>query len=70
MERGTLLTDAIMLSLFFLAWTRYRGMNIEEVAHSDPSAIITTPIDFEKGLNDKDAYDIAVKIGVESESSR
>ena len=46
------------------------GMNIEEVAHSDPSAIITTPISYANGLSDKDAYDVAVKIGVESESSR
>ena len=27
------------------------GMNIEDVAKDDPSAIITTPIDFEKGLS-------------------
>jgi succinyl-CoA synthetase beta subunit len=46
------------------------GMNIEEVAHDDPSAIITTPIDFEKGLSDAEAYDVAVKIGIESEESR
>lgn len=46
------------------------GMNIEEVAHSDPSAIITTPISYANGLSDSEAYEIAVKIGVESESSR
>ena len=46
------------------------GMNIEEVAHSDPSAIITTPISYANGLSDKDAYDVAVKIGIESELSR
>ncbi|KAL7409990.1 succinyl-CoA synthetase beta chain SSC-beta [Mrakia frigida] len=46
------------------------GMNIEEVAHSDPSAIITTPISYANGLSDKDAYDVAVKIGIESEASR
>lgn len=46
------------------------GMNIEEVAHDSPEAIITTPISYEHGLSDKDAYDVAVKIGVESESSR
>lgn len=45
-------------------------MNIEEVAHSDPDAIITTPISYENGLSDAEAYEIAVKIGVESESSR
>ena len=45
-------------------------MNIEEVAHSDPDAIITTPISYANGLSDAEAYEIAVKIGVESESSR
>ncbi|KAF8203248.1 succinyl-CoA synthetase beta chain, SSC-beta [Pholiota molesta] len=31
------------------------GMNIEEVAAKDPSAIITTPIDFKKGLSKEEA---------------
>ncbi|CED84980.1 succinate-ligase (adp-forming) [Phaffia rhodozyma] len=46
------------------------GMNIEEVAHDSPEAIITTPISYEHGLTDAEAYEVAVKIGVESESSR
>lgn len=39
------------------------GMNIEEVAAKDPTAIITMPIDFEKGLNREDALAVAQKLG-------
>jgi succinyl-CoA synthetase beta subunit len=39
------------------------GMNIEEVAAKDPSAIITTPINFEKGLSKEEAITIAQKLG-------
>ncbi|PPQ90397.1 hypothetical protein CVT25_014915 [Psilocybe cyanescens] len=39
------------------------GMNIEEVAAKDPDAIITTPIDFEKGLSKEEAIAIAQKLG-------
>ncbi|TFK20161.1 succinate-CoA ligase [Coprinopsis marcescibilis] len=39
------------------------GMNIEEVAAKDPSAIITTPINFEKGLSKPEAIEIAKKLG-------
>ncbi|KAL9715775.1 succinate--CoA ligase beta chain [Leucoagaricus gongylophorus] len=39
------------------------GMNIEEVAAKDPSAIITTPIDFEKGLSNAEAVEVAKKLG-------
>src|SRR5271154_2083496 len=39
------------------------GMNIEEVAAKDPDAIITVPIDFEKGLSDSEAADLANKLG-------
>lgn len=39
------------------------GMNIEEVAAKDPSAIITTPIDFEKGLSKEEAIEVAKKLG-------
>lgn len=42
------------------------GMNIEEVAAKDPTAIITTPIDFEKGLSKDEAITIAKKIGFQS----
>ena len=39
------------------------GMNIEEVAAKDPDAIITTPIDFEKGLSREEAIGVAQKLG-------
>ena len=46
------------------------GMNIEEVAHNDPSAIITTPIDFEKGLAQADAEALALKLGFTTSESQ
>ena len=45
------------------------GMNIEEVAAKDPSAIITTPIDFEKGLSDAEAAALAEKLGFASKDA-
>lgn len=39
------------------------GMNIEEVAAKDPSAIITTPIDAEKGVNPAVALELARTLG-------
>ncbi|KAJ4476709.1 succinyl-CoA synthetase beta chain SSC-beta [Lentinula aciculospora] len=39
------------------------GMNIEEVAAKDPSAIITTPINYETGLTKFEALAIAGKLG-------
>lgn len=46
------------------------GMNIEEVAAKDPSAIITTPIDFAKGLSQSAAHDVAVKLGFKSSQAQ
>lgn len=46
------------------------GMNIEEVAAKDPSAIITTPIDFEKGLSKEEAVSVAKKLGFKTEKSQ
>jgi succinyl-CoA synthetase beta subunit len=46
------------------------GMNIEEVAAKDPNAIITTPIDFEKGISASEAADLAAKLGFSSDSAR
>jgi succinyl-CoA synthetase beta subunit len=46
-----------------LVTSRQGGMNIEEVAASDPSAIITTPIDFESGLSASKARELADKLG-------
>ncbi|KAI0762651.1 succinate-CoA ligase [Fomes fomentarius] len=42
------------------------GMNIEEVAAKDPKAIITIPINFEKGLSKAEALDLAKKLGFKS----
>jgi len=42
------------------------GMNIEEVAAKDPNAIITTPVDFEKGLSLTQGLDVAKKLGFSS----
>lgn len=39
------------------------GMNIEEVAAKDPSAIITTPINFNTGLTKPEALAVAGKLG-------
>jgi len=46
------------------------GMNIEEVAAKDPSAIITTPIDFHKGLSKEEAVGVAKKLGFSSEKTQ
>lgn len=43
------------------------GMSIEDVAAENPDAIITTPISFEKGLDQKTALDVAKKLGFSSE---
>ena len=43
------------------------GMNIEEVAAKDPKAIITTPIDFDKGLSVEEGKAIAAKLGFKPE---
>ncbi|MFL6710134.1 MAG: ADP-forming succinate--CoA ligase subunit beta [Massilia sp.] len=44
------------------------GMDIEEVAHSNPEKIHTIAIDPSVGLTDAEADDIATKIGVPAES--
>jgi succinyl-CoA synthetase beta subunit len=46
------------------------GMNIEEVAAKDPSAIITTPVDFEKGLSIQAGVDLAKKLGFKTEQTQ
>jgi succinyl-CoA synthetase beta subunit len=46
------------------------GMNIEEVAAKDPNAIITTPIDFEKGLSREEAIGVAKKLGFSGENTQ
>ncbi|KIM67073.1 hypothetical protein SCLCIDRAFT_108820 [Scleroderma citrinum Foug A] len=44
------------------------GMNIEEVAAKDPNAIITTPIDSEKGVDPAVAVELAKKLGFKGEA--
>lgn len=39
------------------------GMNIEDVAHDTPEAIITTALDFEKGISHTEAVELAKKLG-------
>ena len=46
------------------------GMNIEDVAKEDPSAIITTPIDFEKGLSREQGIDLAKKLGFKNKKAQ
>jgi succinyl-CoA synthetase beta subunit len=46
------------------------GMNIEEVAAKDPDAIITTPIDFEKGLSKFTALDLAQRLGIKGKAGQ
>jgi succinyl-CoA synthetase beta subunit len=45
------------------------GMNIEEVAAKDPDAIITTPINFAKGLSKGEALKVAEKLGLKGQSA-
>ncbi|GJN87997.1 hypothetical protein Rhopal_000952-T1 [Rhodotorula paludigena] len=51
-----------------LVASRQGGMNIEDVARDDPSAIVTTPIPFEEGLSKELATSIAQKLGFKPES--
>ncbi|KAF8898388.1 succinyl-CoA synthetase beta chain, SSC-beta [Infundibulicybe gibba] len=46
------------------------GMNIEEVAAKDPDAIITTPIDFVKGLSKAEAINVAQKLGFKDQATQ
>ncbi|KAL8279883.1 hypothetical protein RQP46_007733 [Phenoliferia psychrophenolica] len=48
-----------------LVASRQGGMNIEDVARDDPSAIITVPIDFENGLSHEVAAETAKTLGFE-----
>lgn len=46
------------------------GMNIEEVAAKDPNAIITTPIDSEKGISKPTALELARKLGFKDQATQ
>lgn len=39
------------------------GMNIEEVAHDTPEAIITTNLDFDNGISKEEGVKLAEKLG-------
>ncbi|KAJ3125284.1 beta' subunit [Nowakowskiella sp. JEL0407] len=39
------------------------GMDIEQVAHENPEAIVTLPVDINKGLSQADAEKVAVQLG-------
>lgn len=39
------------------------GMNIEDVAHDSPEAIITTTLDFENGISQSEGVELAKKLG-------
>ncbi|KAJ1310356.1 hypothetical protein OPQ81_007094 [Rhizoctonia solani] len=43
------------------------GMNIEEVAAKDPSAIITTPVHYQNGLSKESALELAGKLGLKGQ---
>ncbi|CEQ39055.1 SPOSA6832_00539 [Sporobolomyces salmonicolor] len=51
-----------------LVASRQGGMNIEDVARDDPSAIITAPIDFHAGLSQEKALEMADKLGFKPET--
>lgn len=57
-----LLNDRASLGPVLIA-SNQGGMSIEEVAKENPAAIITTPIDFKKGLSQEKALEIAHKLG-------
>lgn len=42
--------------------SKYGGVEIEEVAKNHPESMIVHPIDIKKGLEDKDAIEIAKKL--------
>ncbi len=46
------------------------GMNIEEVAHDTPEAIITTSLDFEKGISHADGVKLAGELGFKEGKAR
>ncbi|CAE6468987.1 unnamed protein product [Rhizoctonia solani] len=45
------------------------GMNIEEVAAKDPSAIITTPVHYKNGLSKEAALELAGKLGLKGQQA-
>lgn len=50
-----------------LVASKQGGMDIEEVAESDPDAIVTRPVDIIKGIQDEDTLFIAEALGLEKD---
>nr|WPS94679.1 succinyl-CoA synthetase alpha subunit [Naematelia aurantialba] len=46
------------------------GMNIEDVAHDTPEAIITTTLDFDNGISHADAVALAKKLGFKKRAQK
>ena len=46
------------------------GMNIEDVAHDSPEAIITTPLNLEKGISHAQAVDLAKQLGFKGDQAQ
>ena len=46
------------------------GMNIEDVAHDTPEAIITTTLDFDNGISHEDAVALAKQLGFKPEAQK
>lgn len=46
------------------------GMNIEDVAKTNPEAIITTPINFENGLTHGEGVALAQKLGFKTQQAQ
>ncbi len=63
----SMVTDRVSQRVVLMASSE-GGMDIEEVAHSNPEKIHTVAIDPSVGLTDAEADDISTKIGVPAES--
>ncbi|MFX5510459.1 ATP-grasp domain-containing protein, partial [Acinetobacter baumannii] len=63
----SLVTDRVSQKVVLMASSE-GGMDIEEVAHSNPEKIHNVIIDPIDGLTDAQADDVAAKIGVPAES--
>ncbi|KAG7200532.1 hypothetical protein KM043_001095 [Ampulex compressa] len=48
--------------------SRQGGVNIEEVAATDPSAVTYIPVDIKKGLSSQQTLDVAEKLGLKGEA--
>lgn len=63
----SLTCDTANACLTFIA-TKSGGMEIEEVATNNPSALVKMPVDYYKGVDKKDAYALAEKLEISKEN--